>query len=165
MKEYLLSMKAFEKVIDSKDDYSNNKLRDAFLRLGDANFGLGQFWPAMENYNESIVLSPSQSDYALYQKSICYGFVDRNSKKITILEKLIYSYPDSPFIDDACFELGVTYTATGSLEMAIKTYEKLVSRFPQSPYIPRALLNKGLILYNQEKLIESQEILKYLLVR
>ena len=49
--------------------------------------------------------------------------------------------------------------------MAIKTYEKLVSRFPQSPYIPRALLNKGLILYNQEKLIESQEILKYLVVR
>ena len=102
---------------------------------------------------------------SLYQKSICYGFVDRNSKKITILEKLIYSYPDSPSIDDAYFELGVTYTATGSLEMAIKTYEKLVSRFPQSPYIPRALLNKGLILYNQEKLVESQEILKYLLVR
>ena len=52
-----------------------------FLRLGDANFGLGQFWPAMENYNESIALSPSQSDYALYQKSICYGFVDVTQKK------------------------------------------------------------------------------------
>ena len=165
MKNYLLSLKAFEKVIDSKEYYSNSKIRDAFLRLGDANFGLGQFWPAMDNYNESIVLSPSQSDYALYQKSICYGFVDRNSKKITTLEKLINSYPDSPFIDDAYFELGVTYTATGSLEMAIKTYEKLVSLFPQSPYIPRALLNKGLILYNQEKLINSQEILKNLLVR
>ena len=144
MKDYLLSLKAFEKVINSKEYYSNSKIRDAFLRLGDANFGLGQFWPAMENYNKSIVLSPSQSDYALYQKSICYGFVDRNSKKITTLEKLIYSYPDSPFIDDAYFELGVTYTAIGSREIAIKTYEKLVNRFPQKPLYPKELyLTRG----------------------
>ena len=165
MKDYLLSMKAFEKVIESKENYSKNKLRDAFLRLGDANFGLGQFWPAMENYNESIVLSPAQSDYALYQKSICYGFVDRNSKKIITLEKLIDSYPNSPFIDDSYFELGVTHASIGSFETAIETYEKLVSRFSQSPYIPKALLNKGLILYNQEKLLNSQQILKNLVVR
>ena len=165
IKDYVLSLKAFEKVIDSKEYYSNGELRDTFLRLGDANFALGKFWPAMENYNESIALSPSQSDYALYQKSICYGFVDRNSKKITTLKKLIQGYPDSPFIDDAYFELGITYTAAGSLEMAIKTYEKLVSNFPKSPYKTKALLNKGLILYNQEKLINSQEILKNLVVR
>ena len=35
----------FEKVINSKEYYSNSKIRDGFLRLGDANFGLGQFWP------------------------------------------------------------------------------------------------------------------------
>ena len=111
------------------------------------------------------MISPAQSDYALYQKSICYGFVDRNSKKISALEKLIASYPDSPLIDDSYFELGVTQASIGSFETAIETYEKLVSRFSQSPYIPKALLNKGLILYNQEKLLNSQQILKNLVVR
>ena len=164
MKDYALSLKAFEKVTESKEVYSISKIRDAFLRLGDANFGLGQFWPAMEKYNKSILLSPAQSDYALYQKSICYGFVDRNQQKISTLEELIDKYPSSPFIDDAYFELGVTYTIIASPQTAINTFDTLVKYFPKSPYFSRAILNKGLILYNQGKLINAQQILKNLVV-
>ena len=164
MKDYALSLKAFEKVTESKEVYSISKIRDAFLRLGDANFGLGQFWPAMEKYNKSILLSPAQSDYALYQKSICYGFVDRNQQKISTLEELIDKYPSSPFIDDAYFELGVTYTIIASPQTAINTFDTLVKYFPKSPYLSRAILNKGLILYNQGKLINAQQILKNLVV-
>ena len=113
----------------------------------------------MEYYDKSIAISPAQSDYALYQKSICYGFVDRNSKKITSLEELIDKHPSSSFIDDAYFELANTYTVIGLPEKAIKAYEELVNRFPQSPFLPKAILNNGLILYNQEKLVDAQELL------
>ena len=81
IRNYSLSLKAFEKVVQKQNLYSNDKIRDAFLRLGDAHYGLNKFWLAMEYYDKSIAISPAQSDYALYQKSICYGFVDRNSKK------------------------------------------------------------------------------------
>ena len=83
--------------------------------------------------NKSILLSPAQSDYALYQKSICYGFVDRNRQKISTLEELIDKYPSSPFIDDAYFELGVTYTIIASPQTAINTFDTLVKYFPKSP--------------------------------
>ena len=164
IKNYSLSLKAFEKVVQKQNLYSNSKIRDAFLRLGDAHYGLSKFWLAMEYYDKSIAISPAQSDYALYQKSICYGFVDRNSKKITSLEELIDKHPSSSFIDDAYFELANTYTVIGLPEKAIKTYEELVNRFPQSPFLPKAILNNGLILYNQEKLVDAQELLRNLII-
>ena len=40
-----------------------------YIRMGDAEFAMSRFWPAMEQYNKGIAMSPAQSDYALYQKS------------------------------------------------------------------------------------------------
>ena len=41
----------------------------------------------------------------------------------------------------------------------------MIGRYPKSPYLPRAILNKGLILYNQEKLNLAESVLKKLVVR
>lgn len=133
--------------------------------MGDSEFALSQFWPAMEYYNSSIVMSPGQSDYALFQKSISYGFVDRNNQKINSLQELIQKYPQSPFVDDAFFELSSAYAVANSNDTAINTYDKLIERYPKSPYVPKAILNKGLILYNQEKLNLAEDVLKGLVMR
>ena len=63
IRNYSLSLKAFEKVVQKQNLYSNSKIRDAFLRLGDAHYGLSKFWLAMEYYDKSIAIS-AQSDYA-----------------------------------------------------------------------------------------------------
>lgn len=165
LEDYELTLTTFQKVVNNELDFPRSSVRDAYLRLGDANFGLSKYWPAMEQYNKSIVMSPAQSDYARYQKAISYGFVDRNTQKIKTLKELIDKHPTSPYVDDAYFELSTAYSVAGSFDTAIATYEGLVSRFPESPYTSRAILNMGLILYNQEKLVRAEQVLKNLVVR
>ena len=65
MGEYELALGSFKKVIDRQKHYPRSKVRDAFIRMGDAEFAMSRFWPAMEQYNKGIAMSPAQSDYAL----------------------------------------------------------------------------------------------------
>ena len=165
MADYERALSCFKKVIDLKKNFPRTKIRDAYLRMGDSEFSLNRFWPAMEEYNKSIAMSPAQSDYALYQKSISYGFVDRNKQKITTLKELIQKHPSSVYLDDAYYELCSAYSVAGSFNTAISTYDEMIDRFPKSPYLPKAILNKGLILYNNEKLTQAEEVLKNLVAR
>lgn len=165
MADYELALSSFKKVVDREKHYPRSKVRDAYIRMGDAEFAMSRFWPAMEQYNKGIAMSPAQSDYALYQKSISYGFVDRNKQKISTLRELIDKHPHSAYVDDAFFELSSAYAVAGSFDTAINTYDELIARYPKSPYLPKAILNKGLILYNQEKLSRAESVLKNLVVR
>ena len=165
MGEYELALGSFKNVSDRQKHYPRSKVRDAFIRMGDAEFAMSRFWPAMEQYNKGIAMSPALSDYALYQKSICYGFVDRNNQKINTLLELIDKHPRSGYIDDAFFELSSAYAVAGSFNMAINTYDEMIGRFPKSPYVPKAILSKGLILYNQGNLSRAESVLKNLVGR
>ncbi|MGY8945379.1 MAG: tetratricopeptide repeat protein, partial [Flavobacteriales bacterium] len=78
LEDYTAAIKAFESVVEEEASMLPSLVRDTYLRLGDCNFALSSYWPAMEYYNKSICFSPAQSDYAFYQKAISYGFVDRN---------------------------------------------------------------------------------------
>lgn len=162
--DYELALTSFKKVIENKKHYPRSKVRDAYLRMGDSEFALSRFWSGMEFYNNSIDMSPSQSDYALYQKSISYGFVDRNNQKIKTLKELISKHSNSTYVDDAFYELSSSYAVAGSFDTAISSYDEMIARYPKSPYLPKAILNKGLILYNQEKLSQSESVLKKLVV-
>ena len=165
MADYELALRAFQKVVDRQKHYPRSKVRDAYVRMGDSEFAMSRFWPAMEQYNKGIALSPAQSDYALYQKSISYGFVDRNKQKISTLKELIVKHPNSVYVDDAYYELSSAYSVASSFDTAINTYDEMIGRYPKSPYLPRAILNKGLILYNQEKLNRAESVLKNLVLR
>jgi TolA-binding protein len=165
MSEYELALNSFQKVVNNHKDHPRTKVRDAYIRMGDAEFAIGRFWPAMEQYNKGIAMSPAQSDYALFQKSISYGFVDRNKQKINTLIELIDKHPQSAYVDDAFYELSGAYSVAGSFDSAVSTFDKMIARYPKSPYIPKAILNKGLILYNQEKLNRAEIVLKDLVVR
>ena len=136
--------------------------RDALLRLGDSHFALGKYWPAMESYEGAIQMDVSRGMYALYQKALSYGFVERNPKKIEALNQLISDYPKTSLLDDSYFELALAYTRENNTSKAVETYEILANNFPKSPYRSRALLNKGLILYNAESLEEAMRVLQQL---
>ena len=114
MGDYELALSSFQKVVDQPKYYRRSKVRDAYIRMGDAEFAMSRFWPALEQYNKGIAMSPAQSDYALYQKSISYGFVDRNMQKISTLKELINKHPRSNYIDDAFYELSSAYAVSGS---------------------------------------------------
>jgi len=163
-KAYEKALAAFEKQVAQKLSLPANYQADLFTRMGDAHFALKAYWPAMEQYNKVIALRPNRSFYARYQKSISYGFVDRNPQKIETLEALILQTQNNPFLDDARYELANTYATTQAFSQALTTYQQLIQYHPSSPYIPRALLNKGLVHYNLEQLDAAKKDLQRVVI-
>ena len=151
LKEYDYALQYFKNFDSDNSSFDPSYQRDTYLRIGDCHFALKQYWPAMENYNTSIALNQKLGAYPNFQKAISYGFVDRNFKKISTLEKLIKDFPNDDLIDDALFELALVYSEEKQEEKSISTYDQLIESHKISPYIGKAALNKGLILYNQEK--------------
>mgnify|MGYP005724801475 FL=1 len=161
LKNYEASRTLFETYLKSPKQTASYK-RDALLRLGDSHFALGKYWPAMESYEDAIQMDVSRGMYALYQKALSYGFVERNPKKIEALNQLISDYPKTSLLDDSYFQLALAFTRENNTAKAIETYDILADDFPKSPYRSRALLNKGLILYNAESLEEAMRVLQQL---
>jgi TolA-binding protein len=116
----------------------------------------------MESYEGAIQMDVSRGMYALYQKALSYGFVERNPKKVEALNQLISDYPKTSLLDDSYFQLALAFTRENNTAKAIETYDILAEGFPKSPYRSRALLNKGLILYNAESLEDAMRVLQQL---
>jgi tetratricopeptide (TPR) repeat protein len=134
------------------------RLNDSYLRLADCRFVTSKYWPAMEAYGKAIELKSIDSDYAYFQKAICYGFVSKNDKKIEELNAFLQLYPKSEYRDDALYELGNTYVATNKQDLAIKTYDKLNAEFVNGSFTSKSILRQGLIYYNADK--DEQALLK-----
>lgn len=159
MKNYAEAITAFQQFL-SQPGIDRARQKDANLRLADSYFVSSQYWPAMEAYNKVIALGGTDADYAAFQKAISYGFVDRTETKLSELAAFDRNFPNSNYRDVALYELGNTYLALNRNNEAINAYDKLVSTLPRSNYVPRALLKKGLILNNTEKLQESLAVFK-----
>ena len=147
-KNYAQAKNFFESF--TKSERPSQTLYDAYVRLGDSHFALGDYWPAMEAYNEAIGMKNYNSDYAFFQKAYSYGFVDRNQKKIDNLNDFLDKYPNSIYRDDALYELGNTYASEDEDSKAIQSYQTIISDYKKSIYYPKALSKQSLIYYNNE---------------
>ena len=86
-KQYTKAVSQFQKFLSSET--SNKKLvNDAYLRLADCYLITKDYNNAMQWYNKVINNNSTNTDYALYQKAICYGSQGDFSKKINTLTKL-----------------------------------------------------------------------------
>lgn len=148
LKNYDESIVLFDAYTKSSKD--SNKKNDAYLRLADSQFVNGKYWPAMESYNKVIDQNGADLDYAMFQKAISYGFVDRNDNKIKELNKIITNNPNSSYVVDALYELGSTYSNTNKSSDAIAIFNSLISKYPNSAFAPKAILKQGLVYYNNE---------------
>ena len=97
---------------------AKTRLNDAYLRLGDSRFISSKYWPALEAYNKAIGLNLADQDYATFQKSMSYGFLDRTSDKIEGLRSFTSKFPTSSYRDDALYELGNVYVAQNKNALA-----------------------------------------------
>ncbi|MEZ4859127.1 MAG: tetratricopeptide repeat protein [Flavobacteriaceae bacterium] len=154
LKNYPEAIKHYQKFLESSTGNAARR-NDTFLRLGDSHFVSSNYWPAMENYNKAIEGGAPDKDYAIFQKAISYGFVDRPEKKLEELKSFASNYPTSLYRDDALYELGNTYVAQDNTRDAMATYEKLINEIPGSSYVSKALLKQALILDNTGKSNEA----------
>lgn len=150
LKEYGTAGDFFQKQIESNTT-DKIRLNDSYLRLADCRFVKTNYQAALEAYNKVIASKSLDADYAYFQKSLCSGFLSKNSKKIEELNTFLTSYPKSDYQDDALFELANTYVAEKKDDLAVKTYDKLITNYKNSSYTARAILRQGLVYYNSDK--------------
>lgn len=133
-------------------------LGDAYNRIADSYFIQRRYWVALDYYENAINTNTIDVDYAMLQRGIAFGLVDRPQKKIEELLTFIDKFYTSSYADDALFEVAETYLAQNKIDEAVKFYSMIQQDFPGSSYFVQALVQLGIAAYNQN---ESDNAMHY----
>lgn len=156
-KDYTAASLWFIKYIDNPKVKKDNILADVYNRLGDCSFVDIKYSQSVEFYTKAIEIGLSDKDYSIFQKAFTLGLLNDNKKKISLLNQLITSIPDSKYVAEASYEIGRSYVALQKPDEAVKYYNKLMKDFPSSSFYKNALLQLGLIDYNAGQNIPAIE--------
>jgi TolA-binding protein len=149
------------KQFESMDRGQNRQiLGDAYNRIGDMYFIDARYAQAIENYDKAIRIGTTDVDYALYQKGVSAGVLNRHTEKIAILGEILDQYKESNYTADALYETGRSYFIMGQAEKAIPYYTRILQEHPNSSYLPKSLVQLGLIYYNENNSARSLEYYK-----
>lgn len=143
----------FRKYVGTPDQENQDtkELNDAYTRIGDAYFVSKDYSNAVEYYSQAAKINALNNDYVVFQQASAMGVLGRFDSKIETLQKLINTYPKSPYLDDAKYELANTYLIQNQNEKALSVLTKLVDEFPNSSYVKKCLLKMALIYYNSDQ--------------
>ncbi len=171
IEDYAAASSHFKKYLTATKSSRTEKQADALNRIGDFYFLNTDYAQAQQNYQQSFGMKIFEADYALYQIAVCKGLQRNQQGKIENLEQLLTGFPESDLQDDALYELGRAYERLGENQKGTEQYNKIIANHKQSIYYRKALLQLGLINYNNndfnkalsqykevaEKFPESQE--------
>lgn len=124
---------------------------DAHDRMGDCYYVCKSFDTAIIHYNVVVANNGKDADYALYQKSLCYGAMGKNEEKLNSLNTILENHKKSSLASKALYEIANTYLICDNNEMALLYFNNFIEQYPQSAYVKEALLNVGLIYYNTNR--------------
>ena len=159
--QYNLALKNFLSFEQQHTNQSDNKmLVDAINRIGDCYFMASNLSEAIKYYNKVIDYKNIDVDYALYQKAMSLGGIRMFDDKITSLEQLIASYPQSMYITEAETEIANTYLMIGNNKKAEDLYVEIIKKNPNNPNLKSSMLKLGLIYFNTEQDEKALDIFK-----
>ncbi len=150
----------FRKYTGFMKESNTRRVGDALNRIGDCFFINTDYYSAIDFYDRSIKAGITDVDYALFQKSLSLGVVNKFGEKIQNLNQLLTFYPNSAFTDDALYEIGESYLSQNQPDKAMPNFQRIVNAFPNSSYVSKALVKLGLIYYNTDRPQESLKIYK-----
>ena len=150
----------FRKFVTRMNQAKVKTVGDALNRTGDCFFIKKDYYAAIDFYDRSIDNGTTDVDYALFQKGLSLGVLNKEEQKIEVLDQLIHHYQSSNFLDDALYEMGESYVAINKPAMAVQSYNRIIETYPNSSYISRTLLNLGLIYYNTNRSQEAMNVYK-----
>ena len=146
LKQYPKAIAAFQSFVSS-DTPQKNFFQDALLRTADAYYVTKAYQNAIESYAKIIDAQTPMSDYATFQTAVSYGFLGQTSNKLITLKKVL-NYKKSAYLDQVYFEIANTHNALNNTQKALESYDMVIDQFSKSALVPKALLRKGLLLYN-----------------
>lgn len=164
LKEFLLCIDEMKKFIATVYAMANPELyTDGTMRIADCYFALNQYPKAIESYDLIISKKLIGSDYALYQKAMILGVLNKPEEKNAALKTITTQFKRSTYIDDAYFEMANVHLQTEKYQAAADGFNQIINEFPKSTYIRKAHLNKGLAYYNMSKDEEALAAFKRLI--
>lgn len=155
---YNNALQNFEYITKSITPISNAIDQDAYLRSADCYFMMKQMLAAQKMYDNVINNNLKSADYALYQKALIAGALNKTNEKVSLLESLGTIYPKSTLIGDANLEIANVQMANEKFEKAIEPLQNIL-RLKGTEYIePLAYLKLGVCYFNLDK---NDEALSY----
>ena len=152
----------FRKFVDYYPNAKTKIIADAYNRIGDYFYLARQFDIAVDYCSKAVDINKFDVDYSLYQEALCYGFVSgKESQKIIVLTQLINDFGHSPYVDDAIYLRGETYTNMEEYKMALADFDLLTETYPNSSYVPLAYIKKGIIYYNMNQYEQAKNSCQY----
>ncbi len=152
----------FEQITKTVSARSSAIEQDAYVRAADCYFMNKDFTHSLQMYETVIAQGLGLADYALFQKGIIMGALNKTAEKISLLQSLEKQYPLSPLVPDANLEIANTYLANENWQLAIGPLTKLTTNEKAKALAPQAYLKLGVAYYNLDKNDESLQDFKKL---
>ncbi len=127
---------------------NTNLVNDSYLRLADSYLITKDYNKAIGYYDKVIQNRSADTDYALFQKAICYGSQGNFNKKLSTLSQLTSGYRSSQYYDDALYDIASTNLILNDPKHAIVYFDKLIKEKPKSSYAKKAMVKTGMLYYN-----------------
>lgn len=145
----------FNRYIGFTAEKAKPTFSDALNRIGDCYFYQRDWQSADDFYGRALENHPEAGDYSTYQRAFVAGLRKEYNQKITLLDQLIRTYPNSDYLDDAYFEKGRSYVMQEKNSEAIRVFQELMNKFPESSLSRKAGNQIGLLYFNNNNLDEA----------
>jgi len=162
---YQSAKEQFELVYKTINGSITEIQKDAFLRIGDCYFMAKDYKQSLTVYNEVFQNGWQTADYALFQKAIIAGAMNKQNDKLQQLGLLEQQYPNSAIFPNAQLEIANTYLAEEEYEKSLAPLYKVVNNDKAISLRPQAYLKLGIALFNLDKNDASLDQFKLLVTK
>ena len=149
--DYKQAQRNFEQVAPNLTARSTSIQEDAYLRTADCYYMTKQYRPALRIYDDVYTHHLNTADYALFQKAVIAGAMNRNPEKIALMQSLVTEFPNSPLSAEANLELANSFLSNEKYAEALPPLQAILKNQDACNLYPKALLKIGVSYYNTEK--------------
>lgn len=158
------AIKNFEKIMDQ----TQNKIVkvSALTQIGDAYQDAGNLQKALEVYDKILRNFPDSlySDYVQFRQGITLLKMDKAEAAILALQTLRTNFPNSKFLTESKYYLGVAFFKKTDWARAKENIENFLKGSPKnSEYLTEANYVLALSLFNQDKAQEAMKVFEKIL--
>ncbi|NMM48409.1 tetratricopeptide repeat protein [Marinigracilibium pacificum] len=134
--------------LNGETEAQKRKIADATLRLGDSYYVTKQYSNAISAYNSYLNKSTLNVDYAAFQLAASQWLEGKDNDAVQSLSKLVRSYPNSVYREDAAFQIGTILFEGGKYQESIDAFTRFLSGATKQDLIVQAHVKRALAATN-----------------
>jgi tetratricopeptide (TPR) repeat protein len=153
-----LVISSFGTYIQSNPTKQNRKA-DAYMRIADANFLIGNNDEAVRNYQNALDMNAGYEDQASFYMAKTYGYMaGRLDDKIAKLLNIINNFKESKYLQLSIYEVAESYKSLEQYAKAKQYYEQIVNDHPSSNLVMSSKINIAFIQSKLRNYVQAERI-------